>query len=46
MKIDVTAKEGPMANQRMQMDEVCLYTTQAGKITEVEFYWDPTGYGE
>ncbi|MEM1099879.1 MAG: SnoaL-like domain-containing protein, partial [Planctomycetota bacterium] len=23
MWLDVTAKEGPMANQRMQMDEVC-----------------------
>lgn len=45
MSLDVTAKEGPMANQRMKMEEVCLYATKDGKITQVDFYWDPTGYG-
>ena len=45
MSLDVTAKEGPMAGQRMQMEEVCLYTVKDGKISQVEFYWDPTGYG-
>lgn len=46
MSIDCTAKEGPMAGQRMQMEEVCLYAVKDGKISQVEFYWDPTGYGE
>jgi len=46
MWLDVTAKEGPMANKRMQMDEVCVYAVRDGKITQAEFYWDPTGYGE
>ncbi|MBB6430105.1 nuclear transport factor 2 family protein [Algisphaera agarilytica] len=45
MSIDCTAKEGPMAGQRMQMEEVCLYAVKDGKISQVEFYWDPTGYG-
>ncbi len=43
MQLDVTAKEGPMANQRMQMGEVCVYAVKDGKISQVEFYWDPTG---
>ena len=46
MSLDVTANEGPMAGKRMQMQEVCLYTVEDGKISRVEFYWDPTGYGE
>lgn len=45
MWLDVTASEGPMAGKRMQMDEVCLYSVADGKISSVEFYWDPTGYG-
>ncbi|MEO1235752.1 MAG: SnoaL-like domain-containing protein [Planctomycetota bacterium] len=43
MWLDVTAKQGPMAHQRMQMEEVCLYQVKDGRITQVEFYWDPTG---
>ncbi|MEM7627072.1 MAG: nuclear transport factor 2 family protein [Planctomycetota bacterium] len=46
MSLDVTAKEGPMANQRMQMQEVCVYGVKDGKISQVEFYWDPTESGE
>lgn len=46
MEIDATASEGPMANQRMKMQEVCLYAVKDGKISQVEFYWDPTDTGE
>jgi hypothetical protein len=42
MWMDVTGKEGPMAGQRMQMEEVCLYHLEGGKIAKVEFMWDPT----
>ena len=45
MSLDCTASEGPMAGQRMQMEEVCVYKVTDGKISQVEFYWDPTGYG-
>ncbi|QDU72226.1 nuclear transport factor 2 family protein [Mucisphaera calidilacus] len=40
MNIDVTPKAGPMANQRMQMEEVCLYTVANGKIVKEEFFYD------
>lgn len=40
MSIDCTAKEGPMAGQRMQMEEVCLYTVEDGKIAREEFFYD------
>ena len=36
---DVTAKAGPMAGQRMKMDEVALYTVKDGKIVREEFYY-------
>ncbi len=45
MEIDCTSNEGPMAGKRMKMAEVCVYEVKAGKISQVEFYWDPTGYG-
>ncbi|MEM8875760.1 MAG: nuclear transport factor 2 family protein [Planctomycetota bacterium] len=38
--LDVTAKEGPMAGQRMKMDEMALYTVKDGKISRVEFFYD------
>lgn len=39
MGIDVTAKEGPMAGQRMTFKEVCLYTVRDGKIAEEAFFY-------
>lgn len=36
---DVTAKAGPMAGRRMQMQEVGLYTVQDGKIVREEFFY-------
>ncbi len=41
MSIDLTARQGPMAGQRMQMKEACHYTVKNGKITRSEFYYDP-----
>ena len=38
-KFDVTAKTGPMAGQRMQMDEAALYTVRGGKIVKEEFFY-------
>lgn len=43
MALDVTPKVGPMAGNRMQIEEVCIYTVQHGKITEEEFLYDMTG---
>lgn len=39
MKMDCTSTEGPMANQRMQMAEQCLYTVKNGKISEAKFFY-------
>lgn len=39
MKMDVTAKAGPMAGKRMTMDEGCLYTVKDGKIVQEEFFY-------
>lgn len=39
MKLDCTSSEGPMAGQRMQMSETCLYTVKNGKITEAKFFY-------
>jgi ketosteroid isomerase-like protein len=36
---DVTAKSGPMAGKRMQMEEVALYTVRDGKIVKEEFFY-------
>jgi hypothetical protein len=38
-KYDVTAKTGPMAGKRMQMEETGLYTVKNGKITQEEFFY-------
>ena len=38
-KYDVTAKVGPMAGQRMQMEEAGLYTVRDGKIVREEFFY-------
>ena len=37
--LDVTAKEGPMAGQRMTLDETGLYTVKDGKIVQEEFFY-------
>ena len=36
---DVTPKAGPMAGQRMKMEEVGVYTVQGGKIVREEFFY-------
>jgi len=41
--IDVTAKAGPMAGQRMKMREIGLYTVEGGKIVKTEFMYPPMG---
>ena len=38
-KYDVTPKEGPMAGQRMQMEEAALYTVRDGKVVKEEFFY-------
>jgi ketosteroid isomerase-like protein len=37
---DVTPKTGPMAGQRMKMDETALYTVADGKIVQEEFFYN------
>jgi ketosteroid isomerase-like protein len=39
MQTDVTSSEGPMAGQRMDLKETCLYTVRDGKITEARFFY-------
>ncbi|MDX2148434.1 MAG: nuclear transport factor 2 family protein [Planctomycetota bacterium] len=39
MKMDCMSHEGPMANQRMDMSETCLYTVRDGKIVEAKFFY-------
>jgi len=36
---DVTPKNGPMAGQRMRMEEVGMYTVEGGKIVREEFFY-------
>lgn len=36
---EVTPTAGPMAGQRMHMEEVGLYTVEGGKITREEFFY-------
>jgi ketosteroid isomerase-like protein len=42
-KFDVTAKTGPMAGQRITMDETALYTVADGKVVREEFFYDMGG---
>lgn len=42
-KIDVTAKAGPMAGKRFQMEEAGLYTVKNGKIVTEEFFFQMGG---
>ncbi|MFZ4576336.1 MAG: SnoaL-like domain-containing protein [Phycisphaerales bacterium] len=39
MTMDCTSSEGPMAGQRMNMSETCLYTVRDGKIVEAKFFY-------
>ena len=39
-EMDTTAKTGPMAGQRMQMQEAALYTVEDGKIVHEQFFYD------
>jgi len=39
MSLDMTCGDGPMAGQRMNMTEFCLYTVRDGKITEARFFY-------
>jgi ketosteroid isomerase-like protein len=39
MGMDCTHGEGPMAGQRMNMSEQCLYTVKNGRITEAKFFY-------
>ena len=43
MSMEVTPDVGPTAGKRQTVEEVCLYTVKKGKISQVEFFWDPTG---
>jgi len=36
---DVTAKAGPMAGKRMNLDEAALYTVKDGKVVKEEFFY-------
>ncbi|GAB4191551.1 MAG: hypothetical protein Kow00105_05600 [Phycisphaeraceae bacterium] len=45
MEYDVTPKVGPMAGQRMQMQEAGLYTVSNGKIIKEQFFYDMSGCG-
>lgn len=39
MTIDVTHTAGPMAGNRSEMREACLYTVSGGKIIRAEFFY-------
>ncbi|MEM1166032.1 MAG: nuclear transport factor 2 family protein [Planctomycetota bacterium] len=40
MTTEITPKAGPMAGNRMKLEEACHYTVTDGKISKVEFYYD------
>ena len=40
LSYDVTAKEGPIANKRMRLEETGLYTVRDGKVAQEEFFYD------
>jgi hypothetical protein len=42
-KLDMTPKAGPMAGQRMQMQEAALFTIKSGKIAQEEFFYGGCG---
>ncbi|MEM7623402.1 MAG: nuclear transport factor 2 family protein [Planctomycetota bacterium] len=44
MTMDCTPKTGPMAGNRMDMREACVYTVADGKITESQFCYHMPGF--
>jgi hypothetical protein len=42
-KLDLTAKAGPMAGKRFDLEEAALYTVKQGKIIKVEFFYHMGG---
>lgn len=42
-KFNVTSKAGPMAGQRMKLDETALYTVADGKVVQEEFFYNMDG---
>jgi len=40
MSLDATPKEGPMAGQRIDMREACVYRVRDGKIQESHFCYE------
>lgn len=39
MMLDATSSDGPMAGQRIKMEETCVYTVKNGLITEAKFFY-------
>lgn len=37
---DITPRNGPFAGQRIQMDEIAVYTVEDGKIVREEFFYN------
>jgi predicted ester cyclase len=45
MKLECTSTEVPMAGQRMNVSEQCLYTVREGKIAEAMLFFDSSNRG-
>ena len=43
MSMEITPKEGPMAGQRIHMEEVALYHVDGGQIVKEEFFYGAEG---
>ncbi len=43
MALDATAKEGPMAGQRMNIQETAIYTVKNNKVAEARFFYGCPG---
>ncbi len=43
MTLDATGKEGPMAGQRMNVNEIAVYTVKNNKIAEARFFYGCQG---
>ncbi len=42
-KLNLTAKNGPMAGKRLDIEEAALYTVNDGKIVKEEFFYNMPG---
>ena len=42
-KLNLTAKNGPMAGKRFDLEEAALYTVKGGKIVKEEFFYNMPG---